>query len=88
MIWGVYRDGLIYPSGPVPPDWSNGQRVTVEPEHEPSDDPAEIDRWEVQWRQVGPLKYDPGEQERAQAAMEEADRLAKDEIRRQMGLDR
>lgn len=61
----VYRNGVIYPAEPVPPELSDGQEVHVEWDFEqPSDDPAEIERWDSQWRQVGPLKYAPGERDR------------------------
>jgi hypothetical protein len=88
MIWGVYRDGLIYPSSPVPPEWADGQRVSIEPDFEPSDDPAEIERWAQEMRRSGGIQLEPGERERMQAILDEADRFAKEQVRREMGLDR
>lgn len=85
LIKAIYRNGLIYPAEPVPPDWSDGQAVIVETEWaEPSDDPGEIDRWVAEWRAVGPLQYEPGEREHVQAVLAEADRQAKDFVRRRM----
>ena len=85
MIRGVYRDGLIYPAEPVPSDWAEGESVRVEPEHrEPSDDLASIDRWDALWRRIGPMHYEPGERERVQATLDEADALAKEQVRRRM----
>ncbi len=85
MIRAVYRNGIIYPTEPVPPEWSDGQEVRVDwGFEEPSDDPDEIDRWDEECRRVGPIQYGPGERERVRAALEEADVLAKACVRRQM----
>ena len=85
MIRAYYRNGLIYPAEPVPPEWLDGQEVRVDSELDGSmDDPAEIDRWDAEWRRVGPLQYEPGERERVQAVLAEADALAKECVRRRM----
>lgn len=87
MIRAVYRDGLIHPTDPVPSDWTDGQPLEVEPaaaSREPSDDPADIDAWYKECKRLGPMRFEPGEWERVQAALEEADRLAKDFVRRRM----
>lgn len=87
MIRAVYKDGLIYPAEPIPPEWADGQPVTVEPalsNGEPSDDPAEIDRWDARCREVGFFDFEPGEEERFQAALDEADRIAREFVRRRM----
>lgn len=88
MIRAVYRNGVIYPAEPVPPEWSDGQEVRVEWDFaEPSDDPADIERWDEECRLAGPFQYEPGERERVQAVLEEADALAKAHVRRQMEAD-
>jgi hypothetical protein len=51
---------------------------------EPSDDPFDIEQWDLDWRRVGPLHYEPGERERVQNALEEADALAKATVQREM----
>jgi hypothetical protein len=85
MIRAVYRNGLIYPAEPVPPAWSDGQEVRVEWDFaEPSDDPAEIERWDEECRRVGPFQHEPGQREREGAVLEEADALAKACVRRRM----
>lgn len=85
MIRAVYRDGVIYPAEPIPPEWSDGQEVRVEWGYdEPSDDPEEIDRWDAEWRAIGPIQYEPGERQRVRAALDEADALAKACVRRRM----
>jgi predicted DNA-binding antitoxin AbrB/MazE fold protein len=81
----VYRNGLIYPKEPVPPELSEGQEVQVEWDYEqPSDDPAEIERWDLEWRRIGPINYEAGERERVRSALEQADRQAKEAVRSQM----
>jgi predicted DNA-binding antitoxin AbrB/MazE fold protein len=85
VIRGIYRNGLFYPSEPVPPELTDGQEVRVEWGFDvPSDDPADIDQWDEQWRAIGPFHYESGERERVQAALEEADALAKASVRQQM----
>jgi hypothetical protein len=78
MIRAFYRNGLIYPAEPVPPEWLDGQEVRVDSDSDsPGDDPGEIERWDAEWRRVGPFQYEPGERERVRAVLEEADALAK-----------
>ncbi|GMU23654.1 MAG: hypothetical protein AMXMBFR13_37320 [Phycisphaerae bacterium] len=85
MIRAIYRNGVIYPSEPVPPEWSDGQEVRIEWDlTEPSDDPAEIDRWDEDCRRFGHFQFEPGEREMMQAALQEADALAKECVRSQM----
>ncbi len=85
MIRAVYRNGVIYPSEPIPPEWSDGRAVRVELDFDqPSDDPAEIERWVAECRRVGPFRYQPGERERVLTVLEEADELAKASVRIQM----
>jgi hypothetical protein len=86
MISGEYRDGVIYPIDPVPADWANGRRVSIEPE--PSDSPKDIERWVEEMQKLGPALDEPGEWETFQAALDEADAIAKEHVRRQMGLDK
>ncbi|MBX3376714.1 MAG: hypothetical protein KF678_06895 [Phycisphaeraceae bacterium] len=89
MIWVVYRDGLFYPSEPVPSDWKEGQRFTLLPDGlEPSDDPSDIARWESQMLQSGQLQFESGEREKFHNFMAEADRDAKESVRRSMESDR
>ena len=85
MIRAVFRNGVIYPVEPVPSEWYDGQEVRVEWGYvEPSDNPKDIDAWDAEWKATGPFQYEPGERERVRAALEEADALAKECVRRQM----
>lgn len=84
MIRAIYRDGVIYPAEPVPPDWADGVAVRVETEESDRMDAQALDRWEADWRALGPPTFAPGERERMQAAMDEADAIAKEQMRREM----
>ena len=83
-IRAVVRDGTIYPLEPLPEDWHDGQEVQVEPS--PPDDPEEIERWYAELKALSPAQYDPGERERIDAIMAQADEQQKAIVRRQMGL--
>lgn len=85
MIRGIYREGVIHPTDPVPLDWAEGQAVRVESaDEEVSDNPTDIDHWDAEWRQTGGIYYEPGEKERIEAVLEEADAIAKEFVRRRM----
>ena len=88
MIRGIYRKGVIIPTEPVPAEWADGQAVNVEPAGaaDPSDDPDEISRWAAAMRREGRFQFEPGERERFQATLDEANALAKEQVRRDMGL--
>lgn len=92
MIRAVYRNGVIYPAEPVPPEWTDGLELRVDSGSvesgfdEPSDDPDEIDRWFAELQALGPAEYEPGERTCVEAVMAEADAAAKEHVRRQMGL--
>lgn len=85
MIRGIYRKGVIHPTDPVPLEWAEGQEVRVESaEEEVSDNISDIDRWDAEWQEIGGIHYEPGEKERIQAILEEADTIAKEFVRRRM----
>lgn len=87
MIRAIVRQGMIHPIDPLPPEWSDGRELWIEPaDPEPSDDPEEIDRWYQELQALSAGLYAPGERERIQAVLAEADAQAKDWVRREMGL--
>jgi hypothetical protein len=45
-----------------------------------------LNEWYRELQELGPAQYEPGEWERVQTTLAEADALAKAEVRRQMGL--
>jgi hypothetical protein len=51
-----------------------------------SEERSELEEWYRELQDLGPAQYDPGEWERVQATLTEADELAKAVVRRQMGL--
>ena len=88
MPRAVLKNGLIYPLEPLPVEWQEGQEVCVEKvepslEREPSE--AEIDG---DFADLATLcaSGDTVDDERLDRALEEAKRLAKEQVRREMGL--
>jgi hypothetical protein len=84
MPRAVLKNGLIYPLEPLPVGWKEGQEVRVEKvEQEPS--AAEIDR---DFADLAALcaSGDTADDETLDRAIEEAKRLAKEQVRREMGL--
>lgn len=87
MIRAIVSNGKIQPLDPLPLEWTEGHAVVVqEPHLEPDDSPQSIDAWFRELQILGPALYEPGEREQMQAVMVEADRQAKEHVRRQMGL--
>ena len=60
-----------------------GQVIVEDAESAPSDD---LEEWYRELQELGPGQFEPGEWERVQATLAEADALAKAVIRRQMGV--
>jgi hypothetical protein len=86
MIRAVFRDGMIQPLDPLPEGWDEGQELQII-EGEPSDDPEAIERWYRELDSIANQPHDPAEWERFESALAEADRVAKDQVRKEMGLD-
>lgn len=90
MIRAVLRDGIIYPVDPVPAEWAEGQPLSVEQmaqmDDDAPEDPEELKRWYEDLKSTLDTLDDPEDHKRIQAAMEEADRSAKEWVRREMGL--
>ena len=85
MIRAIFREGQIQPIDLLPADWEKGRELQIS-EVEPSDDPEEIERW---WNELTDLKnqpHDPADTERLETALAKADRVAKDLVRKEMGL--
>jgi hypothetical protein len=84
MIRAVVQNGVIRPVDPIPPDWLEGHQVIVEDADSGSID--DLESWYLELQKLGPAKYEPGELERVQAVLNEADEEAKAAVRREMGL--
>jgi hypothetical protein len=88
MIRAILRDGMIQPLDPLPTGWGEGQELQIiESETEPSDDPEAIERWCRELTALMNQPHDPADPARLKSALAEADRLAKDQVRKEMGLD-
>jgi hypothetical protein len=86
MIKAVVRNGQIHPLEPMPSDWKDGQEVRVESGDVSPPQDGDLDEWLRELDELGPVVYEPGEREAMQAVLDEADRQAKEIVRRQMGL--
>jgi hypothetical protein len=83
-IRAIIENGQILPLDPLPTEWTEGRQVIVEDaESAPSDD---LEEWYRELQELGPAQFEPGEWERVQATLAEADEMAKAMVRRQMGL--
>jgi hypothetical protein len=84
MIRAILKKGKIQPVDELPQHWREGQELVVEG-CEPSDNPADIERWHD--KLVALSAQIPAEDhERMAAAIGEQDRQAKERMRRDMGL--
>ena len=84
MIRAVLRNGRIRPLEALPKHWRDGQELLVEGDA-PSDDPAEIRRWHERLLDLS-ARIPPEDHEHMANALAEQDRLAKERMRRDMGL--
>jgi hypothetical protein len=86
MIRAIFRDGQIQPLDPLPADWEEGRELQII-EGDPIDDPESIERWCRELESIKDRIEDPADWERFESALAEADRVAKDQVRKEMGLD-
>jgi hypothetical protein len=84
MIRAILKKGKIQPLDKLPAHWRDGQELIVEGSG-PSDDPAEIERWHEKLMSLS-AQIPQEDHQRLSAALAEQDRLAKDRMRREMGL--
>jgi hypothetical protein len=87
MIRAIFKGGVIYPLDAVPPEWADGQELQVGlTVPESPNDPGEADRWLKEMNALMANLNDPQEWEQIERTLEEADRQAKESVRRDMGL--
>lgn len=86
MIRAILKNGVIQPIDPLPPDWQEGQELSIDSLPNGSDDPEAIRRWADELRRRA---AEVPEEDHARVAelLAEQDRIAKDSVRKQMGLD-
>ena len=82
MVKAVVSRGEIRPLEPLPVDWQEGQPLRVEKADEPETPVEEIDRDFA----VLAAMCESADEEKLDRALQEALRLAKEQVRRQMGL--
>lgn len=85
MVNAVVSGGQIRPLEPLPPDWKEGQRVRVELDEDREMTVEEIDR-DFAILEAMCANRDPADEEIMQRALDEAKQLAKEQVRREMGL--
>jgi hypothetical protein len=85
MIRAILKKGKIQPIDELPEHWREGQELIVEGA-EPSPNAADIKKWYAKLKALS--AQIPGEDhQRMAAAVTEQDRQAKEQMRREMGLD-
>jgi hypothetical protein len=90
MVKAVVSGGVIRPLEPLPEDWREGQSVVIEkaenlPDELDNVDPEEVDRDFAEL--AAPCANRDAEDEEIMArALGEQKRIAKDQVRREMGL--
>ncbi len=87
MMRAVFHDGQIEPLEPVPREWANGQELCVEPVGSPNETAGDSDGWLEEMRMLTAELNDPSEWQQIETKLAEADRQAKELVRREMGLD-
>ena len=87
MIRAVVQNGVIQPLDPLPPAWLDGREVVVEEADAQTDVKSpENDNWYQDMAELTAELNDPREWDQIEATLAEADRQAKDLVRREMGI--
>jgi hypothetical protein len=87
MVKAVVSGGEIRPTEPLPADWQEGQPLRVEKADDTNtSSDEEIDR---DFAVLASLceTSEPADEEQLERALQEARRQAKEQVRRQMGLE-
>jgi hypothetical protein len=85
MVRAVVRGGVLVPLGPLPPEWTEGTELALEAVEHPPSPEEEIADWERELEEAT-AQLRPGNADRLEAALCEADAAAKEAVRREMGL--
>ena len=83
MPRAILKNGLIYHLEPLPPDWGEGQELDVQEVEKDSEE--SLERW-YQELETMVRENDAEDLGRLEAALQEADVVAKEQMRREMGL--
>jgi hypothetical protein len=87
MLRVVVRNGVLVPLEPLPQEWAEGQELEI-PHDDASGGAEETADDDVRWAAIeqAASEITVDEFQQMQAALEEADRQAKDWMQRRMGL--
>lgn len=91
MIKAVYEDGRIVPTDPVPAEWHDGQELEIaEVPGEDVDESERLRRIDEWYRDIERLAQELDEEDfrRIEETLREADVIAKEQVRREMGIPR
>src|SRR5947209_582639 len=87
MIRAVVKNGVIQPLEPMPADWKEGREVVVDDlTEQPASESDGFDNWLEDMKTLTAGLNNPQEWQEIEATLAEADRLNKDQVRREMGL--
>ena len=87
MIRAVVNNGVIQPLEPLPASWGNGRELVVDaPEDAPGNKADDLDEWSIEMNALTANLNDPAEWQAIDATLAEADKQAKAQVRREMGL--
>ena len=87
MVRAELRDGLFHPLDPIPADWVPGKQLRVdEIDSEPAIQSADLDQWLHDLDEATAQLDDAQEWALIEQSLTDADRQAKEYIRREMGL--
>jgi hypothetical protein len=84
MVKAIMKCGEIRPLEPLPADWSEGQPLRVEKADEGETPAEEIDRDFAELASLCEASA-PADEEQLTRALQEAQRQAKEQVRRHMG---
>lgn len=87
MVRAVLRNGLFHPLDPIPADWVPGQQLQVEEiDAEPAIQSGDLDQWLRALDEATAQLDNSEEWTLIEQNLAEADRQAKNQVRREMGL--
>ena len=87
MIRAVVNNGVIQPLEPLPASWENGRELVVDARQEAlGNGPDDLDDWSLEMNALTATLDDPTEWQEIDALLAEADRQAKAQVRRDMGM--
>jgi hypothetical protein len=87
MVRAVLRDGLLHPLDPIPADWVPGQQLRVEEmDADPVIQSSDLNQWLCDLKDATSELDNAEEWAAIERNLAEADRQAKDQVRREMGV--